>query len=187
MLAAMFPMFIVPTLSLILLCPVHVSLASVMQCNDTTYSIANRVLTGHAFLTKPSPNIEDCVISCIECDPSCVSINYYRKTKVCELNNKTVDSNPDNMVDFEWAIYMTNSLRFLPCNDFDFECGRQTDICLLKKGGSKCKGKTRFVLDEILGERSADNLPSFRDFSYSTHICIKFKDLGFTMLKLGTH
>ncbi|KAJ7370566.1 hypothetical protein OS493_031301 [Desmophyllum pertusum] len=117
---------------------VQVTLASVTQCKDATYSISNRILANHAFLTKPSPNIEDCVIMCIE-HRLCESSNYYRKTKVCELNDKTVISNPEDMVDFEWAIYMTNNVRILPCYDFDFECGRQADICHLKKGGNMCK------------------------------------------------
>ncbi|KAJ7370567.1 hypothetical protein OS493_031302 [Desmophyllum pertusum] len=123
---------------LVIILRVQVTLASVTQCKDATYSIPNRVLASHAFLTKPSPNIEDCVIMCIE-HRLCESSNYYRKTKVCELNDKTVISNPEDMVDFEWAIYMTNNVRILPCYDFDFECGRQADICHLIKGGNMCK------------------------------------------------
>ncbi|KAL9978372.1 hypothetical protein ACROYT_G015875 [Oculina patagonica] len=142
----MFSKFIIATLFLILYCPVQVTLASAAQCKDATYSIPNRVLTGHAFLTKPSPSIGDCVISCIERDPLCESINYYRKTKTCELNDKTINSYPDDIVDFEWAIYMTNSVRLLPCDDLDFKCGRQTDICHLKEGGNKCK-----ACDKALG------------------------------------
>ena len=115
--------------------------ASVTQCEDATNSIPNRVLAGHAFFTKQSPNIEDCVMSCIARDPLCDSTNYYRKTKVCELNDKTAESNPEDLVDYEWAIYMTNRIRLLPCYDFDSECGRQTDICQIKQGGNKCEGK----------------------------------------------
>ena len=88
----------------------QVTFASVTQCEDAIRSIPNRVLAGHAFFTKQSPNNEDCVISCIAHDPSCESTNYYRKTKVCELNDKTAESNPEDLVDYEWAIYMTNSV-----------------------------------------------------------------------------
>ena len=123
----------------------QVTFASVTQCKDATNSISNRVLASHAFFTKQSPNTADCVMSCIARDPLCESTNYYRKTKVCELNDKTAESNPEDLVDYEWAIYMTNSVRLLPCYDFDSECGRQTDICQVKQGGNKSEGKlTRF-------------------------------------------
>ena len=108
-----------------------VTLASVTQCEDATNSISNRVLAGHAFFTEQSPNLEHCVMSCIARDPLCESTNYYRKTKVCELNDKTAESNPEDLLDYDWAIYMT----------FDSECGRQTDICQIKQGGNKCEGK----------------------------------------------
>lgn len=131
------------TAMLVLLCyPSQVTLASIAQCTETN-SIANRVLVGHAFFTKQSPDIEDCVISCINRDPLCDSTNYYRETKVCELNDKNAESNPDDLVDYEWAIYMTNSVRFLRCNNFDYECERQTDICQIKQGGNKCEGKNQ--------------------------------------------
>ena len=130
------------TAVLVLLCyPSHVTFASVTQCKEATHTIPNRKLAGHAFLIKHSPSIEDCVILCIARNPLCESCNYYRKTKVCELNDKTAESNPEDMVDYDWAIYMTNNVRLLPCNDFDFECGRQTDICQIKQGGNKCEGK----------------------------------------------
>ena len=106
------------TAILVLLCyPSQVTsltFASVTQCTETN-SIANRVLVGHAFFTKQSPDIEDCVISCINRDPLCDSTNYYRETKVCEMNDKNAESNPDDLVDYEWAIYMTNSVRLLRC------------------------------------------------------------------------
>ena len=123
----------------------QVTFASVTQCEAATYSIPNRVLAGHAFFTKQSPNLKDCVMSCIARDSLCESTNYYRKTKVCELNDKTAESNPEDLVDYEWAIYMTNNARLLPCNDFDSECGRQTDICQIRRGGNKCEGKIKLL------------------------------------------
>ena len=147
----MFPKYVIAALFVnrFLFCPVQATLASIRQCNGTTYSIPNRVLTGHAFLKKPSPSIDDCVVLCIKHDPYCKSINYYRKERVCELNDKTTGSNPDDMADFEWAIYMTNGVRLFPCYDFDFECGQKTDVCLLKKDHNKCKGKIEQVVVKI--------------------------------------
>jgi len=132
------------TAMLTLLCYTsQVTFAFVTQCEDATDSIPNRVLAGHAFFTKESPNLTDCVMSCIGRDPPCESSNYYRKTKVCELNDKTAESSPEDLVDYEWAIYMTNSVRLLSCNGFDSECERQTDICQIKQGGNKCEACNR--------------------------------------------
>ena len=59
------------------------------------------------------------------------------------MNDKNAESNPDDLVDYEWAIYMTNSVRLLPCNNSDYACERQTDICQIKQGGNKCEGKIK--------------------------------------------
>lgn len=137
----MFPKLIMTVLFVILgHSLLQVTLSSAMQCKDATRSIPDRVLAGHVFLSEPSPSAVACVILCDAHQPLCESINYYQNTKVCELNNKTVDSNPEDMKDYEWAIYMTNRARILSCNYSDFQCGGQTDICQIKPGGNKCKG-----------------------------------------------
>ena len=106
----------------------QVTFASVTQCEEATNSIPNRVLAGHAFFTKQSPNIEDCVMSCIARGPLCESSNYYRKTKVCELNDKTAESNPEDLMDYEWSIYMTNSVRLLPRYNFASSARKSSKI-----------------------------------------------------------
>ena len=137
----MFPKLIMTVLFVILgHSLLQVTLSSAMQCKDATRSIPDRVLAGHVFLSEPSLSAVACVILCDAHQPLCESINYYQNTKVCELNNKTVDSNPEDMKDYEWAIYMTNRARILSCNYSDFQCGGQTDICQIKPGGNKCKG-----------------------------------------------
>jgi len=115
-------------------------LASVIQCKNATRSIPDRALAGHAFLSKPCSSLVACVMLCDEHHPFCASINYYQNRKVCELNNKTADSNPEDMKEYEWAFYMTNGLPLRSCNDSDFQCGGQTDICQIKPSGNKCKG-----------------------------------------------
>ena len=47
-------------------------------------------------------------------------------------------SSPEHMVAFESAMYMTNAFQ-VPC-DYDNECERQEEVCLLVVGGSKCEG-----------------------------------------------
>ena len=137
----MLPKFMMTALFVILShSAMQVTLASVMQCKGATRSIPDRVLAGHVSLTKPCKSIVACVMLCDDQRPLCQSINYYQNTKVCELNNKTADSSPKDMKDYEWAIYMTNGMRLLSCNDSDFQCGGQTDICQITPSGNKCKG-----------------------------------------------
>ena len=121
-------------------------LSSVTECQEATYSIQNRILAGHAFTTRPSATIEVCVILCGE-HPNCKSINYFRNSKTCELNNMSRVSSPEHMVVFESAMYMTNAFR-VPCN-YDIECERQEEICQLAVGGSKCKGNLYVIFKQL--------------------------------------
>ena len=121
-------------------------LSSVTECQEATYSIQNRILAGHAFTTRPSATIEVCVILCGE-HPNCKSINYFRNSKTCELNNMSRVSSPKHMVVFESAMYMTNAFP-VPCN-YDIECERQEEICQLAVGGSKCKGNLYVIFKQL--------------------------------------
>ena len=117
---------------------VQFTLSSPAPCEDATYSISNTVLAHHVFITKPSGNIEDCVLHCMG-HSLCHSSNYYRQTKLCELNDKTDASNPEDMTEVYGALYMTNGLNPLPCRFLDSECGK-LDICSTDSSGNKCKG-----------------------------------------------
>ena len=126
----------IATWSVLIYWQVRDTLSSITQCQGATYSIQNRVLTGHAFRTKPCATMECCVKLCGE-DLNCKSINYYRKTKTCELNNVSAVVSPESMVDFELSMYMTNA--FSPCH-LDFECEGQGRICQVMEDWSYCKG-----------------------------------------------
>ncbi|PFX12789.1 Coagulation factor V [Stylophora pistillata] len=125
----------VGTSFLLIYCQLRYTLSSVTQCQEATYSIPNRVLTGHGFATRPSTTMESCVIFCAE-DPMCKSINYFRKRKICELNNSSAVMSPESMVDSELSIYMTNA--FSACH-LDVECGGPEEICQLLESGGECK------------------------------------------------
>lgn len=141
----MFPKLIITSLTVILgHSPMQGPLASVIQCKNATRSIPDRVLTGHVFLSKPCSSLVACVMLCDGYHPFCESINYYQNRKVCELNNRTADSNPEDMKDYEWAFYMTNGLRLRSCSDFDFQCRGHTDICQIKPSSNMCKGMAGF-------------------------------------------
>ena len=137
---------VITTSFVIIYWQVRDTLSSVTECQGATYSIQNRILADHAFTTKPSATIEVCVILCGE-HPDCESINYFRKTKTCELNNMSLMSSPEHMVAFESAMYMTNAFR-VPCY-YDNECERQEEVCLLVVGGSKCEGNVNIFFKTI--------------------------------------
>ena len=119
--------------------PMQVALASVMQCKGATRYIPDRVLAGHVFLTKPCQSTVTCVAIWDKHRPLCQSINYYQNTKVCELIiRQQILAQRTRKIMNETC--MTNGIRVLSCNDPDFQCGGQTDICQITPSGNKCKG-----------------------------------------------
>ena len=138
---------VIATSFVIIYWQVRDTLSSVTECQEATNSIQNRILTGDAFTTKPSVTIEVCVILCVE-HPNCESLNYFRKTKTCELNNMSLVSSPEHMVAFESAMYMTNAFRVPRCY-YDIECERKEEVCQLVVGGSKCEGNVNIFFKTI--------------------------------------
>ena len=108
------------------------------HCKAASYSIQDRVLINHAINNGPAQLIEHCISRCIE-HPGCHSSNFYRKSRWCELNDKTHSSHPEEMRQVPFTNYMENTLRPLTCNK-DSDCGSGL-VCFL----SKCKGESDLV------------------------------------------
>ena len=104
------------------------------QCKAASYSVQDRVLINHVINSGPAELIEHCISRCIE-HPGCHSSNFYRKSRWCELNDKTHASHPEDMRQVPFTNYMENTLRPLTCNK-DSECGSGL-VCFL----SKCVGE----------------------------------------------
>jgi hypothetical protein len=98
-------------------------------------ALANYVLTGHVFDTKYGKSFERCVISC-EDDNRCLSINYMRFTKTCELNTRGKATNPCDLIPRDGNVYM-DSLRHFAKDTCALNPCRNGGTCVVT---SCCRG-----------------------------------------------
>ena len=110
------------------------------QCKAATYSVQGQVLKNHTIKAGHAQLIEDCIIQCIK-HFGCHSCNFYRKKKLCELNDKTHVSHPEDMKQVPFTNYMENTVRPFTC-DKDSDCGSNL-ICF---PSLKCGGESRHQL-----------------------------------------
>ena len=75
------------------------------QCNSRG-SDYGKMLTGHTYETFKINRPSDCVIRC-ENDPGCQSYNYKLEEKICELNNRSKETRPQDYITDLTRIYMT--------------------------------------------------------------------------------
>ena len=75
------------------------------QCNSRG-SDYGKMLKGHTYETFKINRPSDCVIRC-ENDPGCQSYNYKLEEKVCELNNRSKETRPQDYITDLTRIYMT--------------------------------------------------------------------------------
>ena len=103
-------------------------------CKPASYSVQGRVLKNHTITTATAEQIEDCIMQCME-HPGCHSSNFYRKDRMCELNDKTHASHPEDMREVHLTNYLENTFRPFTCSR-DSDCGSNL-LCLrsLKCGG----------------------------------------------------
>lgn len=88
----------------------------------TTRSVPDRALTGHVILSLEGKRLESCVISC-ELTQNCFSINYYTALKKCELNRKTAEWYPSDLLPKSGAVYLNMLVRdYTPCVDRNPPC-----------------------------------------------------------------
>ena len=112
--------------------------ATASQCKTAYYSVQDHVLVNHTIKAGPAELIEHCISRCIR-HLGCHNSNFYRKSRWCELNDKTYASHPEDMRQVPFTNYMENTLRPLTCNN-DSDCG-STLICFLLK----CEGELELV------------------------------------------
>ena len=128
--------------------------ATAGQCKAASYSVQDHVLINHVINAAPAELIEHCISRCIR-HLGCHSSNFYRKSRWCELNDKTHASHPEDMRQVPFTNYMENTLRPLTCNN-DSDCG-STLICFLLK----CEGELEFGDQLILLGYATEFLSSF--------------------------
>ena len=75
------------------------------QCNFRG-SDYGKMLTGHTYGTFKINRPSDCLIRCKK-DPGCQSYNYKLEEKICELNNRSKETRPQDYITDLNRIYMT--------------------------------------------------------------------------------
>ena len=69
-------------------------------------SIYGMMLHGHTFKKTRAESLTECVMACNN-GAMCQSVNYIINEDVWELNNRTKEARPDDLVSHENSIYVT--------------------------------------------------------------------------------
>ena len=108
----------------------------------TAFNLQHRVLKGHVITSRVVPNFDICIGSCIN-QAQCYSVNFY-STGLCELNDKTKTSNPQDMVRAWNGNYLENIIRQPnPCND---KPCRAIDVCYASGNKAECQSKNVIII-----------------------------------------
>ena len=120
------------------------------QTCRTTKSVPDHALTGHVITSLEGKRLDSCVISC-ERKQNCFSINYYKASKKCELNRKTAEWYPSDLLPKSGVVYLKMVVRdYTPCDDRDPPCsgkcvaipGSSATRCVC--GNAACKNDCKF-------------------------------------------
>ena len=140
------------------------------QCR-TTRPVRDHALTGHVTTSLEGKRLESCVISC-ELTQNCFSINYYAAHKKCELNKKTAEWYPSDLLPESGAVYLNMVVRdYTPCVDRNPPCsgkcvaitGSLVTRCVCELGNAACKNDCKFEIQfTLLGFTSLIQTGSIR-------------------------
>ena len=74
-----------------------------------TGSVLGKYLKGHVFkTTKEAVDPQHCVADCWEENDRCQSLNYFPNLDICELNEASYLTNPEDLIDKPETVYLTN-------------------------------------------------------------------------------
>ena len=127
------------------------------QCR-TTRPVPDHALIGHVVTSLEGKRLESCVISC-ELTQNCFSINYYTALKKCELNKKTAEWYPSDLLPKSGAVYLNMVVRdYTPCVDRNQPCsgkcfavtGSLVTRCACELGNAACKNNCKFEIQFAL-------------------------------------
>ena len=79
--------------------------AAGQQCKVAESSVRGKALKNHTFKSVAVAHPVECLAVC-EKDPMCKSYNFFILKKLCELNNRTKETSPQDFVSDEESFYM---------------------------------------------------------------------------------
>ena len=75
------------------------------QCKVYQVPLRGKALCGHTYRTAKAGELFRCYVRC-ERDPSCKSCNFKHKQEICEMNNETKETKPDDFITDEQSYYI---------------------------------------------------------------------------------
>ena len=76
-----------------------------------TTSAVGKYLKGHVFkITKEAIDPQHCVADCWAENDQCQSLNYFPNWDICELNQASNLTNPEDLIDRSDTVYLTNPI-----------------------------------------------------------------------------
>ena len=74
-----------------------------------TSSVLGKYLKGHVFkVTSKAENPQHCLADCWEENDRCQSFNFFPELAICELNDASNLTSPQNLIDKPNVVYLTN-------------------------------------------------------------------------------
>ena len=75
------------------------------QCKVYQVPIHDKALRGHTYKTAKVGELFRCYVRC-ERDPACKSCNFKHRHEICELNNETKETKPNDFITDEQSYYI---------------------------------------------------------------------------------
>ena len=82
----------------------HLVWSTDQQCKPAEVSVFGKALRGHTFNTVQVEAPRECQLLC-DNEKGCLSYNFVKATKLCELNNTTKEARPNDYVPDESRFY----------------------------------------------------------------------------------
>jgi len=95
--------------SLVLACHV-VWFAHGQTCSKSQLSLLGIMLKDHVIYSVSKDSPLDCWNTCKD-DVRCQSLNFFINTRLCDINNRTVEHAPDDAAKVPDIVYFSNPLR----------------------------------------------------------------------------
>ena len=74
-------------------------------------SVLGKRLKDHVYkTTKEAADPQHCVADCWEENDRCQSLNYFPRLDICELNDASNLTNPEDFIDMPDTVYLTNPI-----------------------------------------------------------------------------
>ncbi|XP_067047496.1 uncharacterized protein [Acropora muricata] len=116
------------------------------QCKVYQVPIRGKALRGYTYKRAKAGELFRCYVRC-ERDPACKSCNFKHRQEICEMNNETKETKPQDFITDERSYYIKRTGGDVDeCNAFPNICGANTD-CHNTDGSYTCICKAGYTGD----------------------------------------